>query len=243
VSAAAGSGLRYDAPMAKTLLAMGAHYDDCVFGIPGILLQAVRKHYRVVILSLIGDYRDWAPIGSRHQELVAGATALAKEHGAEARFLRFQSHLFEVTAENKRAVSEVVAEIQPEIAFVLWPHDHHDDHVAASQLSSIALRNAGQILGKSGIRPPAQIYYYDNGPRHTVGFEPDTFVDIGDKWPAAIDWLGKLMALVRNEPYRAGSRDGAQQLKETLAMYRAKTCGVRYAEAVRAEYQRAREIL
>jgi len=115
--------------------------------------------------------------------------------------------------------------------------------VAAAQLGSIALRNAGQILGKPGIKAPAHTYMYDNGPRHTIGFEPDTFVDISDEWPAAIDWLGKLMALVRNEPYRAGTRDSAQQLKETLALYRGKTCGARYAEAVRAEYQHARDIL
>jgi LmbE family N-acetylglucosaminyl deacetylase len=229
--------------MAKTLLAMGAHYDDCVFGIPGIMLQAVRKHYRVVMLSLIGDYRNWEPIGSRHQDLAPGATALAKQYGVEARFLNFQSHLFDVTSPNKKLVSEVVAEIQPDIAFALWPNDHHDDHAAASQLSTIALRNAGQILGKPGIRRPGRIYYYDNGPGHTIGFEPDTFVDVHDDWPAAIDWLGKLMALVRNEPYKAGSRDGSQQLKETLALYRGRTCGAHYAEAVRAEYPRARDIL
>ncbi|MHC5543613.1 hypothetical protein ACYOEI_35765, partial [Singulisphaera rosea] len=86
-------------------------------------------------------------------------------------------------------------------------------------------------------------YAYDNGPRHTIGFEPDTFVDVTAQWDKAIDWLGRFMALVRNEPYRTGSRDAAQLGKEALASYRGTTCGVRYAEGILAVDKSPREIL
>lgn len=219
----------------KTVLGIGAHYDDCVFGIPGTLLKAVRKNYRVVVLSVIGDYSNWKPAQGREKEIIEGTTRLGHDYGVEMCFLPFAEMKFDVTEANKRIVAEAVSEIQPDVAFLLWPHDRHPDHEVASALSKVALRYADRLIGRDKpFRGPQRIYQYDNGPRHTVGFEPDTFVDVSDEWPNAIQWLGKLMALVRNVPFDASTLDPSQRAKETLALYRGQTCGVKYAEALKA---------
>lgn len=229
--------------MAKTLLAIGAHYDDCVFGIPGILLDAIRKDYRVVVLALIGDYTNWAPAKGREAELLKTSTELAHFHGIEMRFLDFASGRIEVTRESKKAVARVVAEVAPDVAFMLWHHDRHPDHEAASALSKIALRQPGSILDDPKARVPRQIYCYDNGPGHTIGFEPNTFVNVTETWITAMEWLGQLMAFVRNKPFDAGESDAAQIAKANIARYRGAACGAKYAEALWAMNAQAVEIL
>jgi N-acetylglucosamine malate deacetylase 1 len=226
-----------------TILGIGAHYDDCVFGISGSLLRAVRKNHRVVILSLIGDYTDWKPVQGRAQQLVPASIELAKEYGAEMRFLNFASMRYEVSEANKRAVAEAIAEIRPDVAFLLWPHDSHTDHEIASQLAKTALRHGDRLLPPGRpFKAPRRIFQFDNGPRHTVGFEPDTFVDVTDEWRHASEWLGKLMAIVRGRPYDPAEPDAALRAKETLARYRGAACGVQYAEAFRAANAYPQEI-
>ena len=221
--------------MARTVLGIGAHYDDCVFGISGLLLKALRKHHRVVILSLIGDYSNWRPVRGRERELVEGTIRIGREYGVEMRFLDFAEMSFDVSEAAARRVAREVADIAPDVALMLWPRDQHPDHERASGLSKIALGFGDRLLeGDAPFKRAQQVYHYDNGPRHTLGFEPNTFVDVTDEWPQAIEWLGKLMALARNQPYDASKLDGAQRAKEALSLYRGQTCGVKYAEAVRS---------
>ena len=229
--------------MNKTILAIGAHYDDCPFGIPGILLNAVRKHDRVVILNIIGDYTAWAPVKGRADQLRDLSVRLAAERGIQMRFLDYASMRFDDNQDTRRAVAEVVAEVKPDVAFMLWHQDRHPDHEVAAAICRTALRQPAAILGRDGARGAARIYAYDNGPGHTIGFEPNTFVDVSAEWPAAMEWLGRLMAFVRNKPYDAGAPDSTLTVKETLARYRGLACGVKYSEALWAAGAYPREIL
>jgi LmbE family N-acetylglucosaminyl deacetylase len=230
------------ASTSKTILAIGAHYDDCVFGIPGILLQAVQKNHRVVVLSLIGDYTNWPPAKDRGPELKEVSASLAHYLGIEMRFLDYASGRFHLNDETTRAVARVVADVQPDIAFMLWHQDRHPDHEAASAISKVALRLGARILDDASVKVPSQIYLYDNGPGHTIGFEPNTFVDVSDVWPTAIEWLGQVMAFVRAKPYDEQSPDPAVIAKSTLARYRGAACGARYAEAVWAMQTKSTQI-
>lgn len=220
----------------QTVLAIGAHYDDCPFGVPGILLQAAAKGHRVVILSLIGDYSNWKPVRGRGSDLVEGTGRVNADYGAESRFLTFASGKIQATDAARRAVADVVAELRPDVAFVLWSRDQHPDHEAASELAKLALHLGDRVLEDpfAPYTTPRRTYHYDNGPRHTIGFVPDTFVDVTREWPRAIEWLGRLMALTRNQPYDAAAPDGAQRLKESIGRYRGAACGVTYAEALAA---------
>ena len=201
----------------------------------------MRNHHRVVVLNLIGDYTNWPPVKGRAQGLIELSVRLAKERGIEMRFLKHASMGFEPNLEIKRAVAEVVAEAAPDTACMLWRHDRHADHEAASAIAQAALSQPARVLGRDVAKAPSQIFWFDNGPGHTLDFQPDTYVDVSDEWPAAMEWLGGLMAYIKNGPFDP-AKDGAMETKTVLSRYRGLACGARHAEALRAMRPVAREL-
>jgi LmbE family N-acetylglucosaminyl deacetylase len=159
------------------------------------------------------------------------STQLAKERGMEMRFLKHKSMHFRLDESTQREVAEIVEEVKPATAFMLWPHDRHPDHEAAAAICKAALAQPRTILGRE-CPGPRRIYCYDNGPGHTIGFEPNTFVDVTHEWEAGMDWLGRLMAFVNKTGFDPSKPDGSRNTKETIARYRGATCGVKYAEAL-----------
>ncbi len=228
--------------MSKTLLAIGAHYDDCVYGVPGVLLQAVRKGHRVVVLNLIGNYSNFNPARGREEEFKQVSIDLAHNYGIEMRFLHYKSGQFLLDGDTKREAARVVADVRPDVAFALWRRDNHPDHEAASGISLAALRGVNRILDGVNISSPQQIYFYDNGPGHTIDFVPNTYVNVTEVWATALEWLGQLRAYVFRRTYSAAAPDGAQSSKTVLARYRGAACGAQFAEAMFTTRVRSMEI-
>jgi hypothetical protein len=105
------------------------------------------------------------------------------------RYPGYAAHRFDVTLETKWAVAEVVADVKPDVAFLMWPHDRPHDHAVASVLSNLALRHGDRVGDQGPVPVPQRIYAYDNGPRHTIGFEPNlSSAEYGDT-PCPDLWL------------------------------------------------------
>ena len=211
----------------KTILGIGAHYDDCVFGISGILLKALRQHHRVVVMALIGDYSNWRPVQGREREIVDGAVRIARECGVEMRFLNFAEMKFGVSDETTRAVADAVADVAPDVALTLWPDDRHPDHEMAARLSKIALRYADRLIDRSrrfarrsGSTSSTTVRATPSGSSRTPRRRDRGMAD-GD------GVAGQLMALAAQPALRPRCARRRAACEGGVALYRGGTCGMR----------------
>ncbi|MBA7528565.1 hypothetical protein ES705_20752 [subsurface metagenome] len=55
----------------KTILVIGAHMDDCEIGAGGLIVKAVKKGHRIVLVNVASDYSTWSVTKGREKEVKA----------------------------------------------------------------------------------------------------------------------------------------------------------------------------
>ena len=63
----------------KTILVVGAHMDDCEIGAGGLIIKAIRKGHRVVLVNVTTDYSTWCVTKGREKEIKEKVLGKAKE--------------------------------------------------------------------------------------------------------------------------------------------------------------------
>jgi LmbE family N-acetylglucosaminyl deacetylase len=163
----------------KTFLAVGAHMSDAELGAGGVLIQAARAGHRVVIVTVVSDYRSWQRTVGREEATKRDLLALADKYGFEKRFLDYPYHQINGgDLELKRKLAEIYVELKPQVAFIHHVEDHWPDHVACGQACHDAfLFSHGLSRDMREQRCPL-VYAYTVTPRETYRFEPDVYYDI-----------------------------------------------------------------
>ena len=161
----------------KTLLVIGAHHDDCEYAACGLILKAVAKGYRVVLVTLTGDHSSWAPTSGREKEVHEGLLRIAKSIGTEKRFYDWGYHQVRYDDKGIRLLTELTVELKPQVGLIHWPHDYWPDHEAAGKLSKHALCFPHGLYRDAKLN--TRVYMYEAGPNQTdpaVPFRPDMYV-------------------------------------------------------------------
>lgn len=134
----------------RTILGIGAHYDDIEMGCGGTLIQHVKNGDRVIVAITSSD------------DPYAGDPKLrGKEQKASNDITGFESILFK----NSDPINKIIGKldlIKPDIIFSMYNKDTHQDH-----------RRANEIGNSVGRKKNITTYTYDSGSAYE--FYPNIF--------------------------------------------------------------------
>jgi len=144
------------------ILSIGAHPDDIEFGCGGTLIKyAKNKNGVYMFVATEGGFGGDAKI--RKMEQMEAAKFIGVKEV-------FWAGLKDTEVEDNRQlilkIEEIINKINPEIVFLNYPDDVHQDHRALAQAGISASRYVKEVL------------FYEVPT--TQRFEPDIFVDIQD---------------------------------------------------------------
>jgi len=237
---------------AKTILAIGAHMDDCEIGAGGLIAKAVRKGHRVVVLNLASDYSTFRPLQGREKEVRERVLHKAKEMGIEKRFLEYGYQQIPRDQEAIKRLAREVIDVRPDITVFHNPFEPKpSDHATVGYIGERAVRDATRILN-TYVPFSEEMYTFEVYPRISE-FKPNIFIDITDvigDVVQAVNYFDEIYAgNLHNPQPHAGPRAkiwidkwGSDpiplwphgDMKLATAAFRGWQCEARYAEAYMA---------
>lgn len=204
--------LRFGRPASNlTVLAIGAHPDDIEFGCGATLMRYREEGHATHGLVLT--------VGERGTEGSASQPPRVREAHGGARVLGLGSltvldfpdtHLRDHYKEVKKAIEELVVELEPDIILTHNQHDVHSDHNAVFDATLEAARGAQSIL------------CYEN-PSTPTSFKPSYFVDVSQYME------DKIRALMRHKTQTHKSYF-SRKVVTHIAGFRGSQARVSYAE-------------
>ena len=195
------------------ILAIGAHPDDIEFGCGGTLVKYAQKEHNVYLLILTDGSYGGDPETRKNEQTEA------------ARYLRVKEIFWgnikdtELMESRKLIVSieDVVNKIKPDIVFINYPEDVHQDHRAASKAAVSATRYIKEVL-------------FFEVPT-TSNFEPDIFVDIEE----VLEYKLQLLRLHTSQVHKVKVANlSILQSAQSCANFRGYQGRVKYAEGFKA---------
>lgn len=153
------------------ILAIGPHPDDIEFGCGGSLLKYAAAGHSVHMLVLTDGAYGGDPSVRRSEQETA-----ARFIGGKLFWGGYRDTELQGTRELIQKIDTVIEQVLPDIVFINFWADVHQDHRAAAQAGVSATRYIKEVL-----------FYEVPSTQH---FEPDIFVDIEDVLDRKIELLG-----------------------------------------------------
>jgi len=142
------------------ILAIGAHPDDIEFGCAGALIKYAKAGHQVFLLVLTDGAFGGDP-GTRRNEQAQAAQKIGIQ---QLIWGNFRDTELTESRELILKIEEIIAQVNPDIVFLNYKEDIHQDHRAAS------------LAGVSATRYIKEVFFFEVPT--TTHFEPDVFVDI-----------------------------------------------------------------
>jgi N-acetylglucosamine malate deacetylase 1 len=214
--------------MKRRVLVIAPHPDDEVLGVGGTMARLAAEGSEIYVLIVTKGTPpmfDEEYFNQVRREALAAHKLLGVK---ETRFLSLPAaHLDTIPhAEVNAQISQVCAELEPDVIFVPFLGDIHNDHQLVF-LSTMVAARPNQAFS------PRTIYAYETlsetnwgAPYLTPSFSPNVYIDITETIKVKLDAISLYDSQLRNFPH-----ERSIETLKALALLRGSTVGCHAAEA------------